>query len=836
MIASRTRKLSPAAPAAVTWSDGVVQLHDQDLFGNQPGDLCIVFLRRVFALAEIKWVEIDPDRSTAKIHYDPGPWVLADFLQRLRAAIQGRFPPDAVSFSEGSIAADLSQSVGRIRVRRFGTALTTWDIVNDQPGRIRFRHQAIRRDAMLATRISDVVASVAGVVKHRVSHVTGSVLIQFDPALTTAPRLLQILERARRRPAPPDLGPALPGPVSFGFANTSLLLTCAGEFAVPALLPACAALLVGANLDTFRTAGQQLRQGQLGLPALYSSIVAATLASGQFIAADLMNWMLRFWRYQYRRELVNVRRGLLGQITQQPCYIRLATRGPEAIDVEIPTEDLRSNDVILVSAGEQIPVDGRVLQGCGLVDERTIRGVEGLDRKQPDDTVLAGSTLLRGELHVEVHHHGAETQAALLARASLEAPVSRSGSPALKPRSETLAEWAVPPTMAMAGLGILVGGLTTAVAILRPDYATTSELALPLETLQAISLCIHHGIVIRDHDAIERLAATDLLVLDHHVLFERTELELDTVEVFPGHSEEDLLRYAAAAFHDLDDERAAALRGACLERRIKRLTIQPVEFATDITLIHGNDHIKVGDLGSRGSRSPVPRYTNAPCETDSEPPGSLMVGINGRVAGLIHFRHSARFKLASALQQLRSRRNLRVGIISEKPHATLTPLAASLGVDFHLGGQSRDDRVRFLQYCRGRGFKAAYIGDCRIDPRTVAEAHVAISLAGGGPGDIDRDPAPIRLLQPRFTKLTKLWDIAHVHQHRLKVAHGSALIPNLFCTAGAFALGFTPLASAVVTNLGTYSVYSRTASSIRNLERQICKPFHRRLSLARGSS
>ena len=96
-------------------------------------------------------------------------------------------------------------------------------------------------------------------------------------------------------------------------------------------------------------------------------------------------------------------------------------RSRNDIEVEVPIEDLKPNDVIMVSAGERIPADGRVLEGRGLVDERMVRGVEGLSRKQPDDVVLAGSTLRLGELRIEVLRHGAETQVAALARATLAA-------------------------------------------------------------------------------------------------------------------------------------------------------------------------------------------------------------------------------------------------------------------------------------------------------------------------------------------------------------------------------------------------------------------------------
>ena len=140
----------------------------------------------------------------------------------------------------------------------------------------------------------------------------------------------------------------------------------------------------------------------------------------------------------------------------------------------------------------------------------------------------------------------------------------------------------------------------------------------------------------------------------------------------------------------------------------------------------------------------------------------------------------------------------------------------------------------FCGTAASRGFKVAYVGDCRIDPRIAAVAHVAISLVEDEINDRNHDPAPIWLLQPRLSKLGELWEIAHVHRRRVTVAHGYALIPNLFCVAGAFAWGFTSLASVVVTNLGTYSVYSRTAASIRSLDRQISRSFNPRSFPARG--
>ena len=142
--------------------------------------------------------------------------------------------------------------------------------------------------------------------------------------------------------------------------------------------------------------------------------------------------------------------------------------------------------------------------------------------------------------------------------------------------------------------------------------------------------------------------------------------------------------------------------------------------------------------------------------------------------------------------------------------ARLQPLAASLGADFHKGGLSGSDLVQLIRGCRNSAdSKVAYAGECLARPRVAREADVSISLDANALDGLDRNPAPIVLLQPDLSKLAVLREATRIYNRRVKVAQGSALIPNFFCVAGAFFLGFTSLATVIVTNLGTYSTYWR---------------------------
>ncbi len=108
-----------------------------------------------------------------------------------------------------------------------------------------------------------------------------------------------------------------------------------------------------------------------------------------------------------------MRRGLLGELIDPRRTARLTTAQAGGVEVERLVEELKPDDVIVVPERGIIPVDGRVVAGCALVDERLVRGSDGLARKQAGELVWAGSTLRAGELHIAVVRAAALSRGAL---------------------------------------------------------------------------------------------------------------------------------------------------------------------------------------------------------------------------------------------------------------------------------------------------------------------------------------------------------------------------------------------------------------------------------------
>ncbi len=301
------------------------------------------------------------------------------------------------------------------------------------------------------------LSNLPGVTAVRTNRWTGGLSLAYDPAIVAAPALITAIEKISLDVSTPATGTTLETPkaVSFALPNTTLGVAVAGEALLPVLSPVSVALLLGTNVSTFKQAAGQIKRGEMGLPVLYTTIVGTTLLSGQFVASSAMAWMFHYWRQRTTEDVHRER-------------LRLADR------LHVEPSRLRPGDRIVVAAGERVPADGRVEAGAGLVDDRALPWGGGVGIRRADERVAAGAVVRGGQLRLRVERAGSSTRTAAVGRL-LEA-ATRPNVPIARrtPRPERF----IVPTLATAGVGYFVGGLATAGAVLRPDYATGPGVAV----------------------------------------------------------------------------------------------------------------------------------------------------------------------------------------------------------------------------------------------------------------------------------------------------------------------------------------------------------------------
>jgi len=476
-----------------------VDITAPDTFGLMAGvDLCERFLRRAFTLEAVRSIAIDREKGQATITHAMGKMALPGFLATFSAVLVGHDPPgrDRTAFLIPG---------NKFALFRHHQEITPWDVLSDKPGRLVLRREGLSEHRSRYRYLIASLKATPGLWSVRSDDADNRIIIRYDKTRWNTRDLLRLANQVHDGSI---YGVNLPAirRTPYGLAPVAVGLAASALF-IPELLLASAALLAGMNVSTLREAYAEIRARQIGLPTLYSTIVATTLATGQFLPAALMTWFFRYWRRRFEDRLERVQLEFL--VTLLPGLGR-ANR-------QMQDGHLMIGDLIVLNPEEHVPADATVIEGEGLVSGYCPGQRFGTVRKYVGDTLLAGSTVTEGRFIARVERVGSATRAAIIGQTLIDAthPVPSRTDRALTLPSERFANKAVPPTLLMAGGGgVIVGELIAAGAILRPDYATGVGIAGSIHTWNDLRHCLQQGVLIRTPLLLEKLAAARVIVLD----------------------------------------------------------------------------------------------------------------------------------------------------------------------------------------------------------------------------------------------------------------------------------------------------------------------------------
>ncbi len=241
--------------------------------------------------------------------------------------------------------------------------------------------------------------------------------------------------------------------------------------------------------------------------------------------------------------------------------------GDDGAEADIPLDQLRVGDRLRVRPGEKVPADGVVLDGASVVDESMITGEPMPIAKGVDDRVIGGTVNGTGALIVRAEQVGAATMLARIVAMVAEAQRTRAPIQRLADR---VAGYFVPAVVGVAILTAIAWGtfgpeprlayaLVNAVAVLIIACPCALGLATPMSIMVGTGRGATAGVLIRDAEALEALAAVDTVVLDKTGTLTEGKPRLVAVAVLPGQDEGEVLRLAASLERASEHPLAAAI-------------------------------------------------------------------------------------------------------------------------------------------------------------------------------------------------------------------------------------------------------------------------------------
>ncbi len=394
----------------------------------------------------------------------------------------------------------------------------------------------------------------------------------------------------------------------------------------------------------------------------------------------------------------------------------------------VPLADLRVGDVVLVRAGEKMPVDGKVVGGAASVNEAPITGESLPKEKNSGDLVFAGTVVEAGALDIATEKVGGDTTfariIALVEGAEAEqAPVQK--------LADKVAAWLIPLVFLFLIVVYLVTrDVRTIVTLMIFTSPAELGLATPLVMIAAIARAARSGILVKGGLYLESLAKVDVMVFDKTGTLTANKPEVVRVEVRATEfSEADLLRLAAAA----DRRSAHPLAKAVVDYATRQNVTVPEPDAYEQLRGRGVKATIAGKAVLVGN--PALLRENGVVISDGAESGGetpVHVAVDGQLAGIIFIADPLRPGAREALAKLKATGVKRIVMLTGDNAATAQAVASALGVDDVRADLLPEDKVTAIATLQQQGHRVAMIGDGINDAPALARADVGIAMGGGG--------------------------------------------------------------------------------------------------------
>ena len=568
----------------------------------------------------------------------------------------------------------------------------------------------------------------------------------------------------------------------------SLLLS----FFAPAALPVnpawLAILLCGAPIVREAAVGLFTRF-DIKADVLVSLALLASVAIGEIFAAGEIAFIMQLGSLLEERTVAKARAGIEKLVRLTP---RTARRVTAAGEESIPAKAVAVGDRLRVLPGETIPVDGVVRAGQTSVNQAVMTGESLPVDKGPGDEVFSGTVNQFGSFEMEAARVGEDSSIQRMIRLVQSADAGKAKIVGLADRWAT---WIVIAALASAALTWLFSGqVIRAVTILVVFCPCALVLATPTAIMAAIGNATRHSFLVREGDALERLAQVGKAAFDKTGTLTRGVPEVTAVRsLSPGVTEEQVYAWLARA--ELGSEHPlgkAVVRGWQAAGGGTPAPAEDFEALLE----------EAGAALPPAARAEAEGFLARGCTL-------IYLAVDGAPAGFCALADTVRGEAAAMLRALSAEGVSPVLLTGDNENAA-AHIARTLSIREYRAGCLPEDKLNWIDRAQQAGVRICMVGDGINDAPALKRAFVGIAMGGVG-SDIAVDAADIVLVNDRVEELPHLLALSRrmMTTIRLNLAFSMAL--NLVAIVLAMTGVLNPVVGALVHNAGSVLVILNSA-------------------------
>ena len=543
---------------------------------------------------------------------------------------------------------------------------------------------------------------------------------------------------------------------------------------------------------------------------LVSMALIASVIIGEIFAAGEVAFIMQLGALLEDLTVAKARAGIEKLVHLTPRTARKVSGNSETV---IAAEDVQIGDILRVLPGETIPVDGMILSGQTSVNQAVMTGESLPVDKMAGDEVSSGTVNQFGAFDMKASRVGDDSSIQRMIRLVQSAD---SGKAKIVGIADRWATWIVVIALTAAALTWLVTGeIIRAVTILVVFCPCALVLATPTAIMAAIGNATKHGFLVREGDALERLALVSGITFDKTGTLTCGAPEvMAVISCDPAMDREKLYRLLAGA--ELRSEHPLGKAVVSCFKKEKEFKIpQPEEFRMlpgkgVYSVVEGQEILAGNTELFAENRITFPDSLKIQAEEFLKKGCTVIyIAVNGKMKGFAAVSDTLRADAPDTIQEIK---NIKVTpvLLTGDHESAAEYMAGRLGISQVYADCLPEDKLKRIEEYQKTGKKICMIGDGINDAPALKKAFVGIAMGGIG-SDIAVDAADIALINDKISELPHLLRLAKRMMITIKCNLTFSMTLNFVAIVLAITGILDPVVGALVHNAGSVIVIVNSA-------------------------
>jgi heavy metal translocating P-type ATPase len=534
---------------------------------------------------------------------------------------------------------------------------------------------------------------------------------------------------------------------------------------------------------------QDVRSGKYGIDILAATAIVASVILRQEWAAIVVVLMLTggqsLENYAERR----AQSELDSLLKNAPVKAFVVRKGKT---IEIPVDEIKLNDKILIKPGEVVPVDSIIIDGQANFDESSITGESLPDLKRPGDNILSGSINVDGAITAKATALAEDSQYQQIIRLVKSAAASEAPFVRLADR------YSLPFTVSAYAIATAVWVLSGhAIRFLEVIIVATPcplLLAAPIALISGMARASRYGIIVRNGSSLEKLAEARTIAFDKTGTLTRGELSVKEIKSFNKHTHQEILALAASLDQNSNHVLAKAIVSDAQLKKIKLIKVKGLE---EIAGLGVRANLKGKDV-LVGNHVLMERYDVKAAQgfsAKSVDQTAAYIAEGGHLIGVIYFSDEVRREAKTTLEELNRLGLKHIVMITGDNKVAAEAIASQLSISKVYAEALPADKLHILEKLKPRPI--VFVGDGINDAPVLSAADVGIALGARG-STAASESADMIVMLDDLSKVASGVEIAkrtfQIAKQSILIGIGLSVILMLVFASGKF----PPLAGALI--------------------------------------